>query len=83
VATHNRRTPIHQIEYYWDMPAAGNYGTSGQPELFVSPDEERAMTERLNHYRHHDIRCRDRYPGSTYGGAKRWLPDRFAESPNG
>ena len=82
VATHDRRTPIHQIEYYWDMlKPLGLTGHPGQPELFVSPDEERAMAERLNHT---GITTSDVViginPGSTYGGAKRWLPDRFAES---
>ena len=82
VATHDRRTPIHQIEYYWDMlKPLGLTGRPGQPELFVSPDEEQSMAERLNHT---GITTADVViginPGSTYGGAKRWLPDRFADS---
>ena len=82
VATHDRRTPIHQIEYYWDMlKPLGLTGRPGQPELFVSPDEEQSMAERLNRT---GITTADVViginPGSTYGGAKRWLPDRFADS---
>ena len=82
VATHDRRTPIHQIEYYWDMlKPLGLTGLPGQPELFVSLGEERSMAERLNRA---GITTSDVViginPGSTYGGAKRWLPDRFADS---
>ena len=82
VATHDRRTPLHQIEYYWHMlKPLGLTGRPGQPELFVSPDEERSMAERLNHT---GVTTADVViginPGSTYGGAKRWLPDRFADS---
>ena len=82
VAMHGRRTPVHQIEYYWNMlKPLGLTGHPSQPELFVSPDEERSIAERLNH---RGITTADHViginPGSTYGGAKRWLPDRFADS---
>jgi heptosyltransferase-2 len=82
VARHDRRTPVHQIDYYWNMlRPLGLTGQPGQPELFLSPDEERLMTERLSQRgitpQHVVIGIN---PGSTYGGAKRWLPDRFAES---
>lgn len=82
VATHDRRAPVHQIDYYWNMlRPLGLTGQPGQPELFVSLEEERAMGERLKQKGittdHVLIGVN---PGSTYGGAKRWLPDRFAES---
>jgi heptosyltransferase-2 len=82
VAAQDRRKPVHQIDYYWNMlKPLGLTGQPGQPELSLSPDEERSMTERLNRKgiaREHVVIGIN--PGSTYGGAKRWLPDRFAES---
>ena len=82
VAPPNRRTPIHQVEYYWNLlKPLGLTGQPDDPELFVSPAEERSMAERLAHA---GITADDVViginPGSTYGGAKRWLPDRFAEA---
>lgn len=82
VATPDRRAHKHQVHYYWDMlKPLGLSGQPGHPELFVSPDEERVIAERLAH---RGITADDVViginPGSTYGGAKRWLPDRFAES---
>jgi heptosyltransferase-2 len=82
VATPDRRAPVHQVQYYWDMlRPLGLSGQPGRPELFVSPDEDRRMAERLAQ---RGISAEDVViginPGSTYGGAKRWLPDRFAES---
>jgi heptosyltransferase II len=82
VAIHDRRKPVHQIEYYWNMlKPLGLTGHPGQPQLFISPDEERSIAERLAKT---GITEADLViginPGSTYGGAKRWLPERFAES---
>jgi len=82
VAIHDPRTPVHQIEYYWNMlKPLGLTGPPEQPQLFVSPDEERSIAERLAKT---GITETDLViginPGSTYGGAKRWLPERFAES---
>jgi heptosyltransferase-2 len=82
VATPDRRAPVHQVQYYWDMlKPLGLSGQPSHPELCVSPDEERVMAERLAQ---RGIAASDVViginPGSTYGGAKRWLPDRFAES---
>jgi heptosyltransferase II len=82
VAIPDRRTPIHQVEYYWHMlRPLGLTGQPGQPELFVSPDEERSIVGRLQQtgITEADVVIGIN-PGSTYGGAKRWLPDRFAES---
>ena len=82
VAPPNRRSPVHQVEYYWNLlKPLGLTGDPVAPELFVSTEEERRMAERLAQT---GITAEDVVigvnPGSTYGGAKRWLPDRFAES---
>ena len=82
VAVPDRRTPIHQIRYYWDLlKPLGLTGDPLEPQLHVSAEEERLMAERLSRT---GIGTDDLViginPGSTYGGAKRWLPERFAES---
>jgi heptosyltransferase-2 len=82
VAIPDRKRPIHQVEYYWHMlRPLGLTGQPGQPELFVSQDEERSIVGRLQQtgITEADVVIGIN-PGSTYGGAKRWLPDRFAES---
>ena len=82
VAKPDRGKLLHQVEYYWDLlKPLGLTGNPAQPELFISREEERLMAERLAKagIRETDIVIGIN-PGSTYGGAKRWLPDRFADS---
>jgi heptosyltransferase-2 len=82
VAPPDRRSLVHQVRYYWDLlKPLGLTGDPSAPELVVFPEEEEAMARRfaqggltttgvvvgIN-------------PGSTYGEAKRWLPERFAET---
>ncbi|HXV68516.1 MAG TPA: lipopolysaccharide heptosyltransferase II, partial [Nitrospira sp.] len=81
VALPDRRSLIHQVEYYWNMlRPLGTAGTPPAPKLAVSADEEQRCHARLESA---GIAPGDLVlginPGSTYGGAKRWLPDRFAE----
>jgi heptosyltransferase-2 len=81
VAAPDRRTLVHQVRYYWDLlKPLGLTGDPPTPELLVFPDEEQAMAGR---FAQGGLSATDVVvginPGSTYGGAKRWLPERFAE----
>mgnify|MGYP003694456135 CR=1 FL=1 len=81
VAAPDRRTLVHQVRYYWDLlKPLGLTGDPPPPELFVFPEEEQAMAGR---FAQGGLSATDVIvginPGSTYGGAKRWLPERFAE----
>ena len=73
---------VHQVHYYWDLlKPLGVTGAPFLPALTVSEDETRAMDERLSEL---GIGREDLIvgvnPGSTYGSAKRWLPERYAET---
>lgn len=75
------RVPVHQVEYYWNLlRPLGMAGGATLPALFVSADEDRMVDVRLGSA---GIGSSDLIiginPGSTYGSAKRWLSDRFAE----
>lgn len=81
VAVPNSREPVHQVEYYWNLlRPLGMTGGATLPTLLVSADEDRMADVRLasagidSSYLIIGIN-----PGSTYGSAKRWLSDRFAE----
>lgn len=82
VAVPSKLTLRHQVDYYWDLlRSVGVEGSPTQPALVVTSEESRAMADRLAQA---GIQETDAVvginPGSTYGGAKRWLPERFAES---
>ena len=82
VAVPERRTLVHQVRYYWDLlKPLGLTGDPSAPELVVFPDEDQAMARR---FAQGGLTASDIVvginPGSTYGGAKRWLPERFAEA---
>jgi heptosyltransferase-2 len=81
VAAPDRRTLVHQVRYYWELlKPLGLTGDPSAPELVVFPEEEQAMAGR---FAQGGLTATDVVvginPGSTYGGAKRWLPERFAE----
>jgi len=81
VAVPNRTTLVHQVRYYWDLlKPLGLKGEPSAPELVVFPEEERTMAGRFAQagFSATDVIVGIN-PGSTYGGAKRWLPERFAE----
>ncbi|SPP65646.1 lipopolysaccharide heptosyltransferase II [Nitrospira lenta] len=82
VARPDRATLVHQVHYYWDLlKPLGVTGAPTVPALTVSADEIRAMDERLTES---GVGREDLIvgvnPGSTYGSAKRWLPERYAEA---
>lgn len=72
----------HQVRYYLDLlrPFGANEAVRS-PRLFLSEKEEEAMNRRLAEagLAESDVVI-GLNPGSTYGGAKRWLPERFAET---
>jgi len=81
VAPPDPGTLVHQVHYYWNLlKPLGLSGEPFQPELRITPEEEQSMAARLMQA---GIGAQDPVigvnPGSTYGGAKRWLPDRFTQ----
>jgi heptosyltransferase-2 len=81
VAVPDRRSLTHQVAYYWNLlKPLGAAGGPQPPALTVSMEEEHALTARLaaEGVTGSDVVIGVN-PGSTYGGAKRWLPERFAE----
>ncbi len=82
VAPPDRSALIHQVRYYWNLLRP--WGLTGEPTapmLTTSPSEDHALAGRLAES---GILAADTViginPGSTYGRAKRWLPERFAET---
>lgn len=81
VAVPDRRSLAHQVLYYWNLiRPLGATGDPRPPALALAPEEEQCMEARLTTA---GVATSDVViginPGSTYGGAKRWLPERFAE----
>lgn len=81
VAVPGGSVPVHQVEYYWNLlRPLGMAGRATLPMLLVTANEERMVEGRLSSA---GIDSSDLIiginPGSTYGSAKRWLSDRFAE----
>ncbi len=84
VSVPSRNVQKHQVEYYWDLlKPLGGHGPAPAPRLFITSEESGAITRRLADA---GIGASDLVigvnPGSTYGHAKRWLPDRYAEVVN-
>ncbi len=82
IAVPERMKIGHQVQYYLDMlRPLGSERPAGSPRLFLSQEEEQAMDQRLAEagVDESDLLV-GLNPGSTYGSAKRWLPERFAET---
>ncbi len=82
IAVPERMKIGHQVQYYLDMlRPLGSERPAGSPQLFLSHEEEQAMDQRLAEagVDESDLLV-GLNPGSTYGSAKRWLPERFAET---
>jgi heptosyltransferase-2 len=73
---------LHQVQDYLELlrPLGVNGGSSA-PRLYLSQAEEEQarLFLQANGVQEDDLVVGVN-PGSTYGGAKRWLPERFAET---
>ena len=81
IAVPDRGVLLHQVGYYWNLlKPLGMAGEPSAPTLVVSANDERMLERKLVSA---GIGSSDIViginPGSTYGRAKRWLPERFAE----
>ncbi|MGQ0695333.1 MAG: lipopolysaccharide heptosyltransferase II [Nitrospiraceae bacterium] len=81
IAVPDRGVLRHQVGYYWNLlKPLGMAGEPSAPTLVVSANDERMLETKLMSA---GIGSSDIViginPGSTYGRAKRWLPERFAE----
>ena len=73
---------LHQVRYYENLirPLCPTY-SSQPPSLTVSQDDTEQAARLLDaHAVPRDCRLLGVNPGSMYGEAKRWLPERFAEA---
>ena len=82
IAVPERTSLEHHTQYYLNLlRPLGIFVSSTAPRLYVNEQEERSMRQRLAEM---GIQAIDHViglnPGSTYGHAKRWLPERFAET---
>lgn len=74
--------PRHEVDYYLDL--LGHFGITGSRtplRLFVTDEEE---SDAAAHLAQHAVQPHDFVlginPGASYGSAKRWYPDRFAQA---
>lgn len=72
---------LHQVHYYLNiMRAAGADPSETQPYLNITDDERRSARDRIVSFFGHSPKLLIGInPGATYGSAKRWPKERFAE----
>lgn len=73
---------MHHVNYYHTLIESLSGEVQLQPpKLMVSNEEEKAIVRQLaDEGIHADDILLGMNPGSVYGGAKRWLPERFAST---
>jgi heptosyltransferase-2 len=73
--------PCHEVEYYLNlMKHFGITGSCTRPHLYITPDEEDRASATLSEYGiQPNVFVLGINPGASYGSAKRWYPDRFAQ----
>ncbi len=79
VQYNNEDRRIHHIEYYLNLVhslTGGNQDDIFEPYIFLSLEERLSMRNLLGELKRPILGIN---PGATYGSAKRWLPERFAE----
>ncbi|MBM4129291.1 MAG: glycosyltransferase family 9 protein, partial [Nitrospira sp.] len=77
VAIPHRQSRMHHTNYYLNLlEKAGIDSEPHQPYLYLSLDERLLARNQLNEMRRPILGIN---PGATYGSAKRWFPERFAE----
>jgi heptosyltransferase II len=77
-----RPQQVHHIQYYRCLVQAITHspGQDRVPQLFLKPDIMKACAGRFpDLFSSAERMCIGMNPGSVYGSAKRWLPERFAE----
>lgn len=68
---------VHHIQYYLDILSAAGIRTEYSPPwVFLTLEERLRGRETLSSMKRPVLGIN---PGATYGSAKRWFPDRFAE----
>jgi heptosyltransferase-2 len=73
---HNR-DKVHQIHYYLNLlQQLGIPAGYSTPYIYITPDERLHAREMFSRMKKPVLGIN---PGATYGSAKRWFPDRFAE----
>ncbi|MFZ1747709.1 MAG: lipopolysaccharide heptosyltransferase II [Nitrospirales bacterium] len=76
------RATLHHTAYYQELVKAITHspGKDGTPQLFLSPEVKHACARQFPEiFLPSDGLVIGINPGSVYGSAKRWIPERFAE----